>query len=928
MSLTPEQIEELRLAGSKWANQELRPKDPLNPGLATDPNARAPYPAESAWAWTLLPDQVDQVRDAINALLTGMINALEANELLDQALEGKEASGTAQSLVDALSDSVDQALEGKEASGTAQSLVDALSDSVDQALEGREASGVAQSLVDALSQAMAEALQDKEASGTAQDLVDSLSQVITEALEGKEDVGIAQDIFDSMGIGEISINKDITPVDIFIYDTKRDSDGGAWRKRCQGASWYQELGEFPSVVVVITDGATVRLYNADKPSIPEWMVFSASSVNMVRTGTNSLSAVGMRDGKLIVLDSNGYSGNCVDFVLDLESRGHSPRNSKYNGNISQRNDGLGSALGDRLIANSNCKDLAMTVLPNAPIDPTTKLPITTIALATDGGVSIINGPAGVGTVVSWVKSDALYVSHVSFRESDGALCAVFGGNSSTDRKYRHVLHNLPDSNISGSFKYALGESDEFYPMYFNPAYAGASIPLSSDINLLSNSFTGLVDAGSSQLSLIHPNPADPTKGMLAAITSTYNTGWMVGGTALCALCSTETSDLVGSGELVVNGDFATGDFTGFTTQVTGTGSSVDASTNAAVLVAVDASNNAIIRLTLTGREVGETLVLALDVSGNDGFVYSANIEEVSFNCPSGSNSLTITPTSSTVVLTFYVAGNSGTTTYDNISVRLADNDRSISQKGVVVNGIINREPVAAGADLVAYSGFTGTNYLEMPYSDSLDFGTGDFTIMMWIKDTTNASDYYLERRDKPRINAGFSIRGVGSEFVIRAGLTLTGSSGNRDDGNWHLVVGVRNSGSLSLYVDGNLEASGNSTTDLSDPDAVLVIGATSLVSGIAGSAKVALLRISPTPVTFAQISKIYNDEKKLFQEDAQSTLHGSSDSVLAIDHDDITGIVHACTADGRSDFDRLVRVGNTTDSTSVISAHNGLVVEA
>ena len=31
-----------------------------------------------------------------------------------------------------------------------------------------------------------------------------------------------------------------TAVDIFVYDTRKDSDGGAWRHRCQDKSWENE----------------------------------------------------------------------------------------------------------------------------------------------------------------------------------------------------------------------------------------------------------------------------------------------------------------------------------------------------------------------------------------------------------------------------------------------------------------------------------------------------------------------------------------------------------------------------------------------------------------------------------------------------------------------------------------------------------------
>ena len=76
-----------------------------------------------------------------------------------------------------------------------------------------------------------------------------------------------------------AIDKDIsdTAVDVFVYDTSRDSDGGAWRKRTQHTSWYNEelntatrgsRREFPSVAVLVleigNDGDTaLTIYDGD-----------------------------------------------------------------------------------------------------------------------------------------------------------------------------------------------------------------------------------------------------------------------------------------------------------------------------------------------------------------------------------------------------------------------------------------------------------------------------------------------------------------------------------------------------------------------------------------------------------------------------------------------------------------------------------------
>jgi hypothetical protein len=57
-----------------------------------------------------------------------------------------------------------------------------------------------------------------------------------------------------------------------------------------------------------------------------------------------------------------------------------------------------------------------------------------------------------------------------------------------------------------------------------------------------------------------------------------------------------------------------------------------------------------------------------------------------------------------------------------------------------------------------------------------------------------------------------------------------------------------------------------------------------------------------------QIAKIYEDEKVLFQENAQATLYGSSDAVTALAYDDTTELLHVGTSEGRSDFQGLRRV--------------------
>ena len=72
-------------------------------------------------------------------------------------------------------------------------------------------------------------------------------------------------------------------VDVFVYDTSRDSDGGAWRKRTQHTSWYNEelntatrgaRREFPAVAVIVAEANKVTIYDGDDPDMGMWMVFN------------------------------------------------------------------------------------------------------------------------------------------------------------------------------------------------------------------------------------------------------------------------------------------------------------------------------------------------------------------------------------------------------------------------------------------------------------------------------------------------------------------------------------------------------------------------------------------------------------------------------------------------------------------------------
>ena len=275
--------------------------------------------------------------------------------------------------------------------------------------------------------------------------------------------------------------------------------------------------------------------------------------------------------------------------------------------------------------------------------------------------------------------------------------------------------------------------------------------------------------------------------------------------------------------------------------------------------------------------------------------------------------------------------------WDNVSVRLAEPDRSVNRKGLQVFGTVQKNPVATGADLVAYSGFSASNYLVQPYNPDLNFGTGDFCVMGWFKEGGSTGVRALvSRYSDAETTSGFNISiyndGTFYFYSVESGADAhTPTSGLLavDDNTWHYFVATRrSSGLIEVYIDGKLYSSATDTVrNINTTDKGLRVGR-HWNTGQIGVENITLLRISATAPTAEQVAKIYRDEKPLFQEGAQATLHGTSDAVTALAYDDSTDLLHVGTSAGRSVFKGLQRVDNTTDAVgTAISASNGLVVE-
>lgn len=764
----------------------------------------------------------------------------------------------------------------------------------------------------------------------------------------------------------IAASKAVTATDVFVYDTSKDSDGGAWRNRCQHTSWYNETlntatrgnrREFPAVAVIVAEADKVTIYDGDDPALPMWMVVSGttSARNLGWSNGGNNTAVCALGGKLVFGDDNA-AGDCggvmvADFIADLLTRYTITTSQGGTGlNVSQRNDSVNLPARlptDDRIVNAVVNDVAMTVLPNAPVDPATGLPVPTIAVATSGGVSVIKDDGNVWDITgtNWGAT----ANGVIFNGSELYFLQGVYYWIACDLDGLTQDHHLADGYNTSVDDYPFTRIMKHEKVAFAGAWKSCAVGQGGfDLAHYSrhlHPFDRLVQ---------HKIGEGFDGNMVAYATPDFNTGWMPGDIKFAGLADTDTASLVGANlrtdpfdvvtdwaKIGANADTlaSVGGEAHLTKDAT---ASADAQFE--VTMAVTAGDY--VSASCDGWRVSGVGAARLDLYNQDG---STIARAPSYATTATHKRLHVegVATGSLVRVRITCGGgaSAGVAGFDNLTVDIADADRSVNNTGAIVNGTVTRTPVATGAELVGYFGTENSgNYLRLPPNEVNDLGT-EWTIVTWKKQlSASVWDFWLcmSLGDGTNIhgtsfgttNLGFWKAGNGINAVSIPGARNTEI--HQDVDGWHQIAYVGDASGVKVYADGELDGSISTTLDLTFPSADYqwFIGgeaedASNSNSIHDGRAKnLALLRMSSTAVTADQIRKMYEDEKVLFQENAACTLYGTSDAVTALAHDEETGLLHVGTSAGRSDFQGLRRVSNTTTAVSTaISAVDGLIVE-
>ena len=665
---------------------------------------------------------------------------------------------------------------------------------------------------------------------------------------------------------------------VFVYDTSRDSDGGAWRYRTQHTSWYNEpLGniyrgnrrEFPSVAILVTHSGYAQggvhlnfsIYDGDDPEFPLWMRFPIEVFTTTSNRGNATPSLGYTGnsnsaspGPITALNGqifmvNGTNNSSVGWMVNMISEKlidvikygnaanqcyfRSSHMSNRYGQLSSDDFAAGnqyyegddditfskSGITGRPVA-EGANDVDMFVEQFTSVDDETGLPYPTIALATDGGLSILRGHDK-----GW--------DHDTFG-SYGVYKCSFGhkGDLISINRSGNVVQSyytaLGDAGISGTKTEQVGDNNQNTNLYYhfnlssnlNPTM-GIVYSTLEDVRLVPSPYgeyaddLWLIPSSSKPINFYLGSARDnSTATSMGTKVHTIHrdavTGYMPGDCQIAVLCECANGNNNGfetgadglhtiSERLHYENEFSSD--TGFSHVSTAIAngylfmadvSSARATRNVSGFLVSgkqyycqyergESTNNFVFDDDGAGAGLGGVTNYhnsTFGATGTYGFVFNAT----------GSNRLRIMRTQTgsgsnitVLYLRIYDISSGEVNCAKNFSLHQASN--VAKNFGFAVKGTLTRAPVYPGADLMCYSGWGSSNYLIRGADDQTghagsnedfnEYGTSNFMWAGWVHPPSTS------------VSTGMTLIGVG-DLHLNNGFKIGLSQNN---GGWYLQLG-------------------------------------------------------------------------------------------------------------------------------------------
>ena len=642
--------------------------------------------------------------------------------------------------------------------------------------------------------------------------------------------------------------------------------------------------DFPRLAGIVAEATSVNIYDLTEAGRPMFARFIAtatatiSAKNML-SGANSVTAL---NGRLIVGGSgtNLTGLTVVDFIRDsAELRLTS--GYAWNGGISTRNSTGGYGAVDANvtgIVNATANAVAATTLPDAPVDPVTGLRVPTIAVATNGGVSVIQHS---GTV----------------------------RNSSSTSSFDTIA--LTPSLLSA------GRADGTWYSAANPGALGASFALAQRTNTQAPGFSigntsKLVEMGRSRLlrrsstaaraQMARAHESDPSRSLVATVGDVFNTGWQTGDIRRTFLSDTEVGSVTGPATVADRSYKAAG------ASITGTLTRAQLASGTSLVAYSGWSAENYLREPYsadldfgTGEWTASAWVNVPATLPASSFptvgaeIFAGSLPATIANPGTTSLSIGSVTAGKAYRVTVTTSANPGTV---GATFRISGSSGNLSPSGSVSAGFVG----------------TVTHYFVALVTGSFSLnadntGTNMTLSAVSLMEVAPALVFDRAAASGPALRLGVQPNGrlLAEAFDGTTTRTVT-STASYATAQWLKArVNYTTDGSLALVVNGREVAvtRGNPLLTLNNASAVLTIG-NSFATDAPFPGSIALLKLGATVPTPEQATFMYEQEKQLFRAGALSVLPDSG-AIVDMAYDDATDRWVAISASNESYWTGLVR---------------------
>ena len=153
------------------------------------------------------------------------------------------------------------------------------------------------------------------------------SQVPTNAMLGgmayQNPTNVTIQSLNATNISKIKTQTNDTAIGLFVYNTANDFDGGLWRRRCKGTSWFNEPAgayrgsrkDFPAIAVIVATNSDIIIYDGDDPNLSMWMKFPGYGYISWATSQNlTQQKISAKNG--IIAHASNDGGGLIKLIDD------------------------------------------------------------------------------------------------------------------------------------------------------------------------------------------------------------------------------------------------------------------------------------------------------------------------------------------------------------------------------------------------------------------------------------------------------------------------------------------------------------------------------------------------------------------------------------------------------------------------------------